>query len=74
MVGQKYKILATKAQLNEVGVPYDITNLDGVCTRVWPTGYLELEVEHELEKGFMFKNLFDIPEEWLQQIKNEDNS
>lgn len=64
---EKYKILAVKEQLENIGIDYDITNLIGVLENRFPTCYYALRVKHKV--GDMeFTNTFDIPKYYLKKV------
>lgn len=66
---EKYKILANKEQLEEVGISYDITGYIGLLVHKYSTGYYELEVVH-MYNGMTFTNNFDIPRHLLEKIES----
>lgn len=58
------RILATSAQLNEIGIDADLHGLTGVGNRFWPTGYVEVEISREVF-GIKFSYEYDIPDKWI---------
>lgn len=67
---EKFKIKASKTQLEEIGISYDIMNLDGILKHKYPTGYYCLEVTHKVGK-YSFTNDFDIPSRFLEPINQK---
>ena len=57
---RKFKVIASKEQLESVGIDYDITGSVGVLKTILSDGYLTLEIEHGLSYR-RFINDFDIP-------------
>lgn len=59
------KILANKEQLDSIGIESNITGLYGKVINYFNTGYIEIEITHNVGK-FTFTNNFDIPKKWLE--------
>jgi hypothetical protein len=64
---EKYEINANKAQLERLGISYDISGLIGVLKFKYPTGWHHLEVEHEIGE-YKFTNSFDLPKSFLKKM------
>lgn len=57
---KKYKIKATKQELEEVGISCDIDGLTGFLIKTYLDGWLQLKITHKI--GPMeFTNEFDLP-------------
>ncbi|MFW6233704.1 MAG: hypothetical protein ACOC3Z_03515 [Nanoarchaeota archaeon] len=65
---EKYKIVATKSQLEKIGISYDIKNSEGTLIKKFDTGWYYLEVIRVVG-DMIFKNKVDIPETFLEKIK-----
>ncbi len=63
----QYKIIATKEQLESIGISYDIRNLVGVSKKIFNDGYHVLEITYN-NGMFDFKNDYDIPTNFLKKI------
>ena len=66
---KKFKIIASKEQLEGIGISYEISGLE--CTKKFKFNsdqYYNVEVKYELD-GFEFTNCFDIPNYYLEEIK-----
>lgn len=66
---EKYKVLANREQLENLGISYNITNLIGYLKRKFKTNYYEIEITHMVGK-YSFTNSFDIPNYLLEKINN----
>lgn len=61
-----FEIIATKEELEEIGISYDITGLDAEFIQSYWTGYYRVRVEHQ-SGDFTFINEFDIPKTMLKE-------
>jgi len=64
MEGKKVIINATLPELEEIGIDYDIRDLDGLVTHDYETGWYEVEVNYQALGNNKFK--FDIPVDLLK--------
>ena len=69
---KKYKILANKQQLENIGVDYDLEGLVGELTYKYPTNWYRLKVTHKIGGKIEFTNEFDFPKTFLTLIENEN--
>ena len=63
---KKFKIKANKEQLENIGIPYDITGLIGEFVMAYPTGWYRIRAKHT-SYGTEYTNDFDIPKTFLQE-------
>ena len=67
-VGKTCRILATKCQLEIIGIDYCLTGLIGRITKIYPTGFYEVEVTFAY-LGVELTEKFDIPKTMLKILK-----
>ena len=69
-----YKIVATKSQLESIGIDRDLTDVKANFIKYYSSGYVSVTVEPTAEAisilGDEAKLVeYDIPEQWLKVIK-----
>ena len=63
----KYKIIASKVQLVDIGIDYDITGLIGEMKKYYINRWLTLEVSYTVGETTV-TNSFDIPRDLLIKV------
>jgi hypothetical protein len=66
---KKFKIVANKEQLDDIGISHDINGLEGNLIHKFKDGWLCIEVKH-YDDGFEFINEFDIPPHLCEEVEN----
>lgn len=66
-MSEKYKIIANKQQLKNIGISYEITGLIGVFKKEFSDGWLVIRVTVKLGE-YEFTTHFDLPPEYLEKI------
>lgn len=70
----KYKVVASREELESIGISQDITNVEVLWIKDFPTGYSVVKTKAEQhiidilgeEKSMIF---YDIPKIWLKLIE-----
>lgn len=68
----KYKIIATKEQLDDIGITYDITGLIGIFEKEFADGWLVIRATVKLD-GYRFTTTFDLPPTYLEKIVEDED-
>lgn len=72
MVKKLYRIIATKQQLEAIGIDYNISGYLGEFVKEYSDEWACLKVIHDLGE-FQFKNRFDIPMEFIEYVGTSED-
>jgi len=69
-----YEIVATKTQLESIGIDRDLTGVNAEFLKYYTSGYVSVTVDPTAEAIFVLgedakREEYDIPENWLKVIK-----
>lgn len=65
---ERAKVTGSKECLESVGIGEDIMGLEGTIKGYYPSGYVQIEIEHKIGKLSVI-NDFDIPSYWIEKIE-----
>lgn len=63
----KFKVQASKYELENIGISYDINGLEGTLVKSYQTGWVVLSITHKIGE-YDFANEFDLPKHMLKRI------